>query len=164
MDSVGYPALVLVHIAGGLVGILAGTAAASFKKGTARHKRWGYLFILAMTVMAVPAGWISYLDGKPFDVLSSVFTLYMILTGLLAFRASTGFAALGCLATLCIAGYLWLELATQITGHRATDAPVGAGYVFATILVLALWGDLATRRRVFSKQELPRRVRMRSRS
>ena len=156
MDSVGYPALVLVHIAGGLVGILAGTAAASFKKGTALHKYAGYLFILAMTVMAVPAGWISYLDGKPFDVLSSVFTLYMILTGLLTFRASTGFAsvALMSLATLCIAGYLWLELATQVTGHRATDAPVGAGYVFATILVLALWGDVTNRRRVLSKQKL----------
>ena len=160
MDSVGYAAPVFVHIAGGLVGILAGTAAASFKKGTARHKHWGYLFILAMTVMAVPAGWVSYLDGKPFDVLSSVFTLYMILTGLLAFRASTGFAALMCLATLCIAGYLWLELATQITGHRATDAPVGAGYVFATILVLALWGDVTNRRRVLSKQKLTKQKRL----
>ena len=158
MGSVGYAFPVLVHIAGGLVAILAGTAAAGFKKGTTRHKYAGYLFILAMTIMAVPAGWISYLDSKPFDVLSSVLTIYMIITGLLAFRASTGCASLAlmCLAMLCIAGYLWLELATQITGNRATDAPLGAGYVFATILVLALWGDLTTRRRLLSKQKLSR--------
>ena len=145
----------IIHIAGGIGGILSGTAAALFQKGSVRHKRSGYIFVASMVVMAIPAALISYIDGKHFDVLSSFLTLYLILTGWLTFRLPPRYAntALTAIAALCFLGYITIEINTSVTGARATDAPVGAGYVFASIMGLALWGDLTKRTKALSSKK-----------
>ena len=135
---------VIIHIAGGLVSIIAGTVAVSTSKGSEPHKKAGLFFVVAMLVMAIPAGLISWLNDKSFDVLSSFLTCYMIFTGMLAFRPGLRkmSVALACIAAFCIAGYLAAELLTATTGIRNTDAPVGAGYVFAALMGIALLGDI----------------------
>jgi len=150
-----YTLTTIFHIAGGIGGILSGTAAIFFKKGSAPHKRSGYIFIVSMVVMAIPAGLISYLDGKFFDVLSSFLTLYLIFSGCLAFRSPPKYVnlALTGTAALCVAGYLTIEILTATSGVRATDAPIGAGYVFASIMGLALWGDLRKRNNGLSSEK-----------
>lgn len=133
-----------IHIVAAGIALIAGTIALMLSKGSDSHKRAGHVFTITMVIMVIPAGFMSYALGKYFDVLSSVFTCYMVLTGLLSFRpnADSQLKAFMGLAALCIVGYLTVEISTQLTGARATDAPVGAGYVFVTVLLLSVWGDL----------------------
>ena len=129
-------ASVFVHVAAGGVSLVAGALALGLRKGAIGHRRVGYLFVAAMVVMAVPGGFISYAAEKPFDVLSSVVAIYVVLTGLWAFRpmpASVSVAAAG-VALMCMVGYLSIELITLAGGPRGTDAPIGAGFLFATVL------------------------------
>ena len=134
----------LIHVIGGAFGLLFGAAAIVVRKGSERHQLAGQLFVLAMVVMAVPGGLIAYGIGKPFDALSSGLAIYLVVTGGVTFRILT-FAQgllLSAMGTTCLLGYLAVELYAAQTGVRATDAPTGAGYVFATVLALALFGDV----------------------
>ncbi|MEM7077567.1 MAG: hypothetical protein AAF513_02960 [Pseudomonadota bacterium] len=135
--------ITIIHIAGGILALLMGAVALTLRKGGARHRQTGLWYTAAMVVMALPGGILSYVLGKPFDVLSSLVALYMALTGWLAFAPPvkpTIYAMQGG-AMLCLCGYLAVEVYGQQTGVRSTDAPPGAGYVFAGILALALLGD-----------------------
>lgn len=135
--------ITLVHVAGGVVGLITGAVALGVQKGAALHVRVGWVFVVAMLIMAIPGGVVSLLADKPFDALSSLMTFYLIISGWSTFKDHAGRYRLLMMgvAALCIVGYLGLELRTLLFDIRGTDAPVGAGYVFATVLSLALWGD-----------------------
>jgi uncharacterized membrane protein len=47
-----FPHLVWLHISGGIVGIPAGTAAMTFRKGSRRHALAGDVFVIAMLAMS----------------------------------------------------------------------------------------------------------------
>lgn len=133
----------IAHVGGGTLALVSAAVALSLRKGSKLHKRAGYTFVGAMLIMALPGGVISFVAGKPFDVLSSLLTLYMVATGAMAFRGATkvAFSGFMVLAAVCLTGYLAVELFAMATDVRATDAPAGAGFVFATVLALALLGD-----------------------
>jgi len=139
-------AVLAIHVAGGAVAIIAGTLALSLRKGSPNHKKAGYTFVIAMLTMALPGGVLAALNDKPFDVLSSLVTGYWVVTGWLAFKTlsrATWVALMGS-GFICLIGYLAVELYALSTGIRATDAPSGAGYVFALVIVLSLRGDYHT--------------------
>ena len=133
----------IVHIGGGAIGLASATLALFLRKGSKLHKQAGQVFVIAMVSMAIPGGFMAYMAGKPFDVLSSLMTCYMVLTGFTAFKSPARYIPIGLMfvAGVCLTAYLSVELYAVFTNIRATDAPPGAGYVFATILALALLGD-----------------------
>ena len=137
-----------LHVGAALIALIAGSVAVSVRKGQRTHIRFGLLFVITMIVMAIPAGIMSYQVGKIFDVLSSLFTGYMVLTGMLAFNSERSpiDILLAGLAVILTAAYVAIEVNTLTTGARVTDAPTGAGFVFAGILAIALYGDLKTHR------------------
>jgi len=138
-----------IHVTSALIALTAATVAVSVSKGMRTHIRAGQLFVVTMIIMAIPAGVLSYQSGKIFDVFSSLLTVYMVLTGAIAFKPDLRafLIAMMCLVLSCIAGYLAIEVHGLLSGTRATDAPKGAGYVFATILGCALYGDVRHFRR-----------------
>ena len=68
-----YSPILLVHIAGGTVGLLAGTAAIIFRKGSARHALAGRIFVVAMLIMGSLAAYLA--DRKSTRLNSSHSTL-----------------------------------------------------------------------------------------
>ena len=138
MDS-----MTVIHVTGGGIALISGALAILLKKGSDAHKRAGYVFVGSMIVMAIPGGILSYMAAKPFDALSSLLSIYMVVTGWITFHEAPKLTsrALACLAGICIAGYLFVELYALYSGVRTTNAPTGVGFVFATILSLALLGD-----------------------
>ena len=50
-----YSPILLVHICAGTLGLLSGTAAMSFRKGSPRHVLAGRVFVVSMLTMAVVA-------------------------------------------------------------------------------------------------------------
>ena len=143
-------ALTMIHIAGGTIALLAGALALIYRKGGASHRNAGIAFAASMLVMAVPATGMSLAIGKPFDSLSGVLTIYFVLTGVFTYRfeAYRPGLLMG-LGAFCMLGYLGVEIYGSLTGVRETDAPPGAGYVFATLLALALIGDARRLRQAY---------------
>lgn len=50
-----FSALLTIHIVAGIMGILSGTAALSFRKGSRRHALAGKIFVASMLTMAAAA-------------------------------------------------------------------------------------------------------------
>ena len=138
------------HVGGGAVAIVAGAVALASKKGRANHKQAGKLFVAGMLIMALPGGVLAALASKPFDVLSSMLACYWVVSGWHAFKSGSRGRdrLLMSGGILCLVGYLGVEAFAIATGIRATDAPPGAGYVFATLLALSIYGDY----RAFNQQ------------
>lgn len=82
MDQL-FPFLLILHIIGGGTGLLAGTIAASVKKGSKPHLLAGIIFFWGMLTASISALVLSWLPGHESLFLFAVggFTLYMILTG-----------------------------------------------------------------------------------
>ena len=150
MDGITY-----VHVAAASLGLLTGAVALAARKGRHLHIRAGRVFAVTMAIMAITGGVMSGLAGKPFDALSGLMTCYMLATAFLAFRPEQPGAAsaLPVLGAACLTGYLAVEVIGLTAGIRTTDAPVGVGFVFATVLGIALWGDLRLRRGVLQRKQ-----------
>lgn len=75
--------LLILHIIGGGAGLMAGTIAASVKKGSKPHLWSGIIFFWGMFIASISALVLSWLPGHENLFLFAVggFTLYMILTG-----------------------------------------------------------------------------------
>lgn len=82
MDQL-FSVLLILHIATGGAGLIAGTIAALVKKGSKPHLISGIVFFWGMLVTSVSALVMSWLPGHENEFLFAVggFTLYMILTG-----------------------------------------------------------------------------------
>lgn len=73
--------LLVIHITGGAIGLLAGSYNMLTKKGTKLHKQVGQLFFYALLISAVVALPMSYLHSNYFLLIVGVFTSYLLLTG-----------------------------------------------------------------------------------
>lgn len=78
-----FAVLLILHIAGGGAGLIAGTIAASVKKGSKPHLLSGMVFFWGMLAASLSALALSWFPGHESLFLFAVggFTLYMILTG-----------------------------------------------------------------------------------
>ena len=70
----GTMATLVIHICGGVVGLLSGIAAMSFRKGSEWHRRAGNIFFISMLTMASTAALLGNVGG-------GVFTAYLVTTG-----------------------------------------------------------------------------------
>jgi len=85
-----YSPVLLVHIAGGTLGLLAGTAAMIFRKGSPRHALAGRIFVVAMLTMGSLAAYLAVVRHQPSNFGGGVFTFYLILTAWLTARRKDG--------------------------------------------------------------------------
>lgn len=144
----------VVHIAGGAIGLVSGTIAVIARKGGYLHRRAGGVFAGSMLVMATFAIYLGLvLPDQMLNVFIGTFALYLIATARITVRRRRGssgvfekvalIVALGLCAPFAILTFqLVTGLPTSFTGAMIFEGPiVVAVYVFTTILVLAAVGD-----------------------
>jgi uncharacterized membrane protein len=85
-----YSPILLVHICAGTVGLLSGTAAISFRKGSPRHMLAGKVFVASMLTMAAAAVYVAILKHQPNNMGSGILTFYLIGTAWLTARRRDG--------------------------------------------------------------------------
>jgi uncharacterized membrane protein len=143
-----YPPMLLVHIAGGTVGLVSGAAAMVFRKGSPRHVLAGRIFVAAMLVMGAAAAYIAYLKNQPSNVGGGILTFYLILTAWLTARRRRGetnrFDWLLMLVPLAL-GILTWTAGIRILRSGATSengVPVGMNFFMGTVMLLAAVGDV----------------------
>jgi uncharacterized membrane protein len=143
-----YSPTLLVHILGGTVGLLSGTAAMSFRKGSARHVLAGKIFVASMLTMAIGAVYLAIVKHQSNNIGGGIFTFYLILTAWLTARRADGETNKFDWAVVLIP--LTLGTLTWINGIRVVRAgassqdgvPVGMMFFMGSVILLAAAGDI----------------------
>src|SRR5947208_15834591 len=81
-----YSPILLVHICGGTLGLLSGTAAMSFRKGSLRHVLAGKVFVVSMLTLAAAAVYLAILKDQTPKVVGGLLTFSSITTTWLTAR------------------------------------------------------------------------------
>jgi hypothetical protein len=143
-----YSPILLVHISGGSLGLLSGTAAMFFRKGSLRHALAGRVFVVAMLTMASFAAYIAIGRHEPSNIGGGIFTFYLILTAWLTARRrdaeTSRFDWVVLLIPLALGILTWKNgIAIVRSGVDSPDGvPVGMSFFMGTVMLLAATGDV----------------------
>jgi hypothetical protein len=152
--------IMAIHIAGGLVALVAGTAAVAARKGGAIHARAGTWFFAAMLVLGVTAAVLEPFRAEPGSPLNGVFVCYFVLTSWVAARRRDG--TTGRFEIVACGVAFGLAAATAWGGLTGSTTPAGSGpvFFFAGLCLLAGLGDLNAilRKRLSPAQRIARHL------
>lgn len=135
-----WPILVL-HVCGGVLGVLSGAAAMSFRKGTRRHRAAGNVFFVAMLVMGSSAAYLG-------NVVGGLLACYLVATAWLTARRREGetniFDWAAFLLALTVGVLIMTHVVRLATGAVAPKpgVPVGMIFFLGSVALLAAAGDL----------------------
>jgi len=135
--------LLSLHIVAAAIALVAGACALTFKKGRPNHRLSGKIFVVSMLIMGISAAPLAYVASNG-DMLSGALVCYLVLTSWMTFNPvsrKVDLAMMGAAIALVVS-YFYLEWYLATIGDRRPDIPVGIGYVFGTIVGLALVGDI----------------------
>ena len=161
-----YSPVLLVHICAGTVGLLSGTAAILFRKGSPRHVLAGRIFVASMLIMAVFAVYLAVVRNQPSNVGGGILTFYLIGTAWLTARRRDGkanrFDWVLFLIPLALGILTWLS-GIKIVRSGASSSngvPVGMTFFMGSIMLLAAAGDMRMLLRggIFGVQRIARHL------
>lgn len=140
--------LLILHISGGSVGLVAGTVAMAVRKGGRWHRVAGQVFVGGMLCLAASGVAIAYLRDEPPNIVAGLLTMYMVTTAWLTGRRQNGRAGAFDWAMLLFAlgfsAYLWpLALKALHMPHRSMNGvPAAMSFFLGSVVLLAALGDL----------------------
>jgi uncharacterized membrane protein len=143
-----YSPILMVHIFAGTLGLLSGTAAMFFRKGSPRHILAGKIFVAAMLTMAVFAVYLAITRHQPNNVGGGILTFYLIGTGWLTARRRDGQTSrwdwVVLLIPLTLGILTWMNgIQVVRSGASSQDGvPVGMTFFMGSIMLLAAAGDV----------------------
>src|SRR5258708_14395505 len=82
--------LLPLHNSAGIVGIVSGGTAMSFRKGSARHALAGKVFVIAMLTLGASAVYLAFMKHQLGNVLGGTFTFYLAATAWMTARRGDG--------------------------------------------------------------------------
>lgn len=151
------PAIVL-HIAGGAVGILSGFWALAVRKGGDAHRLAGRVFFAAMLAMAGFALVVAALRGQKLNAIAAAFTLYLVVTAWAVVRRPAGtssrlepwaalWAAVVAAAAFGVGGLIASTPGGLADGDPTSGLDPTIYYAFGVLAAFAALADLRVIRR-----------------
>ena len=142
--------LLVLHITGGAVGILAGATALLTRKGDQIHRAAGNLFFASMFIAyAIGGGVAPFLtDGQRPNFVAGVLALYLLISGWMTVKRpetkASAWHVVGLVAALLIAGMgaLFIYLGSISPTGTVDGSPSQAFVLFATAGTFAAAGEL----------------------
>lgn len=140
--------LLPVHISAGILGILSGATALSFRKGSRRHAQAGKVFVIAMLTLAASAVYLALMKHQLGNVLGGTFTFYLVTTAWATARRRDGetgiFDWAAMLVPLLVGSALVILGLGVVYGHAKSPngVPVGMYFVMGSVMLLAAAGDI----------------------
>lgn len=132
------PSLVL-HILGGVIGVISGFAALFLRKGSRPHRIAGDVFVISMMIMGAAGVYAAAVKGQELNVLAGTYTFYLVVTAwLTASRTVSPVGRLSAAATAVGA----LNVAVALAFAAATRDDRAGCVVFGAITALSLAGDV----------------------
>jgi uncharacterized membrane protein len=143
----------LVHVAAGMLAIVAGYVALYAAKGAAVHRKSGMLFVYAMVTMGLVGAALAAVERKIGSVDGGLLAAYFVVTALTTVRpptaASRRVERVGMLVALTVGAInVALGLDTVVRGAATRDGvPVPMYFVLGAIALLAGLSDVRMLRR-----------------
>ena len=143
-----YSPILIVHICGGTLGLLSGTAAMSFRKGSPRHVLAGRIFVASMLTMGALAAYLAITRHQPNNIGGGILTFYLIGTAWLTARRKDGETSrldwVALLIPLANGILSWMTGVKVLrSGHSSLDGvPVGMILFMGSVCLLAAAGDV----------------------
>src|SRR6266478_4095949 len=161
-----YSPILVVHICAGSLGLLSGTAAMSFRKGSPRHVLAGRIFVASMLTMGALAAYLAITRHQPNNIGGGILTFYLIGTAWLTARRKDGETSRLDWVALVIPlanGILsWMTGVKVLrSGHSSLDGvPVGMILFMGSVCLLAAAGDvrMLVRGGVFGAKRIARHL------
>ena len=141
--------LLSVHISAGILGILSGATALSFRKGSRRHAQAGKVFVIAMLTLGASAVYLAFMKHQMGNVLGGTFAFYLVATAWMTARRGDGETGIfdwgALLIPLLVGTALWILGLEVVYGHAKSPAgvPVGMYFFMGSVMLLAAAGDIA---------------------
>ena len=140
--------LLVLHIIGGMVGLLSGTVAMVYRKGSIGHRAAGNVFVVSMVLMGLCGSILALMKHQMDNAFGGLITFYMIATAwstgrrrelqtnILDWGALVFAIALGC-------GMITLGILVALgEAAKQPGVPLGMYFFMGTIPLLAGAGDL----------------------
>jgi hypothetical protein len=151
--------ILIIHICAGVVGVLSGAAAMSFRKGSRRHRVAGNVFFVAMLVMGSSAAYLG-------NVVGGLLACYLVATAWLTARRREGETSIfdwaAFLFALAVGVLIMIDGLRIISGSIPPKAgvPVGMILFLGSVALLAAAGDIRmiVRGGVFGRQRVARHL------
>lgn len=143
-----YSPILIAHICAGTLGLLSGTAAMSFRKGSPRHVMAGKVFVASMLTMAVLAVCLAITRHQPNNIGVGILTFYLVGTAWLTARRRDGetsrFDWVVLLIPFALGTLAWMNgLKILRSGASSQDGvPVGMTFFMGSVILLAGAGDV----------------------
>jgi uncharacterized membrane protein len=143
-----YSPLLPVHITGGILGILSGSIAMIYRKGSLRHALAGKVFVASMLVMAAAAVYLAVLRHQANNIGGGILTFYLILTAWLTARRRDGETSrydwLVMLVPVALGILTWVNGLGVVRRGASSEngVPVGMFFFMGSVMLLAAAGDL----------------------
>jgi hypothetical protein len=143
-----YSPIMVAHLCAGTLGLVSGTAAMSFRKGSPRHVLAGKVFVASMLTMAVGAVYLAITRHQPNNIGGGILTFYLIGTAWLTARRRDGetsrFDWVAMLIPLAIGIFTWMVgIRVLLSGASSQDGvPVGMTFFMGSVCLLAAAGDV----------------------
>src|SRR5437763_1767600 len=134
-----YTPLLIVHIVGGLLGIVSGFIALFARKGSPRHRRAGDVFVIAMLFMGAAGGYVAFTKSDSVNTIAGVFTFYLVTTAWLTVKRKANETGALEVALLLVA--LAVGTGAFILGSRVSKGATMYA-VFGSIAMLTAAGDI----------------------
>jgi uncharacterized membrane protein len=158
--------ILFFHISAGLVGILSGAAAMSFRKGSRRHALAGKVFVISMLIMAAGAVYLAVVKHQNNNIGGGILTIYLVGTAWVTVKRRVGETSVFDWAALLIP--LATGIDGWINGLEAIRSPTGSKYgvpagmhiFMGSVFLLAAAGDvrMLLRGGVFGAQRITRHL------
>lgn len=142
--------LLILHIGGGIIGMMSGAVAMIYRKGSREHRLAGNVFVISMLTMASAASWLAYMKHQTGNFYGGLLTFYMVATAWATARREDNVRPTGILNWIAFLfaitiGSLGVTRGVQeAIGMRAAagGTPVFMDIFMSTVILLSGLGDL----------------------
>ncbi len=138
----------ILHIGGGSLGLVSGTAALAFRKGGRWHRMAGTVFFVSMLTMSAVAAIVAPFTARPSNTVGGLFTFYLVTTAWVTVRRREGEVGVFEVGAFLLgvgavaAGLALIGLAARDPARILGGQPALALYIVVAIMALAAALDL----------------------
>jgi len=158
--------VLVVHICAGTLGLLSGSAAMLFRKGSPRHVLAGKVFVASMLTMGAFAAYLAIVRNQPNNIGGGILTVYLIGTAWLTARRRDGETSRldGVLLLIPLANGIlsWMTGLKVVRSGASSQngVPVGMILFLGSVCLLAAAGDvrMLVRGGVFGAKRIARHL------
>ena len=140
--------LLVLHIAGGIIGLLSGYVAMVYRKGSRGHRIAGDVFVVSMLTMGACASCLALMKHQSSNFFGGLVTFYLITTAWLTGRhheRKTSLFDWGAMVFAFVLGSSMMTLGVLVARGllaKQPGVPLGMYFFMPSIVMLAAAGDL----------------------